>query len=170
MVPELLWGTGLLRLIQVPAQVPGWQELVADCDQCVPAASLKPRVSHFHLLHLQCPEGNAPNLRDTWLYSSCGTRKRWKRLQNGPVYEQTSQGSGERALSHVMLLLEEPLIHHLFLTGHWRRVHSSPQTCQGVVCASTVLEADGKLRWRTVYRDQVLCAVPPENVVVAVHI
>lgn len=125
-VPILLWGTWPLRLMRVPARAPGWQELVADfgqCQWCEPAASLKPRGSHFHLLHLQCPKGNAPDLRGAYLYSSCGTRKRWKRLKCGPVYEQTdsglwtSQGGGKRALSHVMPLLEETS--HTSAFAHW---------------------------------------------------
>lgn len=89
---------------------------------CVPAASLKPRVSLFHHLHLQCSKGNAPNLRHMNLYSSYGTWKRWKRLKSGPVYEQTDSGlwtscSGKGALSHIMPLLEETS--HTSAFAHW---------------------------------------------------
>lgn len=92
---------------------------MADCDHCYscfPGATLKSGVSHLHLLHLQCPRGNAAELRGAYLCSSCGTWKRWKRLKTSPVCEQTDAGpnyecprvskSGKRALSHLMPLLE----------------------------------------------------------------
>lgn len=168
----LLLGTWPLRLIQVPAGGRLW---------CVPAASLKPRVSHFHLLHLQCPKGNAPNLRHTYLCSSCGTRKGWKRLRSGPVYEQTDWGlwtshsRGKRVQSNASAWGDLSYISFCSLsTGEeYTALHWPATTIRlklGVVCAATDLKGDGKLHWRTVHRDEVLGAVPPENAVVVVHL
>lgn len=165
-----------LRLIQVPAGMPGWQELVADCD-----VSLQPvwnPVSHFHLLHLQ---RYPPNLRDTalqllWHKEEMEKDQKWSSLRvnrfrvmniprerkDGTVPCNASAWGDFHASAFVNWALEKSAQLSTGLQNH------QAEAGGGLCCHSS--HGDGKLHWRTVHRNEVLGAVPSENAVVAVHL